>query len=405
MQNALTLIHPETYPNGRKNSSRLALARTDNGTWQEQLYRLHQFLETCENLPPQLQDVYFSLNGFSKHRRIDCLVQINCLFVDLDVYSLFENHDFIRDEIEQLIPDVIPRPGLICNSGRGLWLIWPIVPLPKEALMRWKRVQEYLLKSLMHLGADLKAKDVTRVIRMPDSINSKSGQRVKYEILPDYQPLQFHTIEKYLPPVVKTFRKTSKPREHTQVHHKFFSPFSMNLTIIEDLKRLADLRKRKLTGHREFFLFIWRNCLAQLDVSPAESERQIRCVALQYLGSECLPDKEWVQSTMSSYRAQFERSDGSLVHGYKLKKQWIIDVLVITVEEQKKMQFLIGTAEKYERNNKRRSKKQISEVSADAQKRYELIQQAKADNPDLTQRQLAELFKVSLTTVFRAFQK
>jgi len=404
MQNALTFIHPKTYPNGRKNRSKLALARTDDGSWQEQLYRLHQFLEECDNLPPELQDVYFSLNGFSRHRRIDCLVQINCFFVDIDPYALFFNLDFIREEIEKLIPEIIPRPGLICNSGRGLWLIWPIVPLPREALMRWKRIQEYLLASLSHLGADLKAKDVTRVIRMPNSINSKSGQRVSYEMQPDYQPLDFRTIEKYLPPVVKKPRKASKPREHTQVHPKFFNPFSLNLTIIEDLKRLADLRKRDIKGHREYFLFIWRNCLAQLGVSPEDSERQLRSAALQYLGSERLPDREWTRSTLSAHRARFERSDGSLVQGYKLKTQWIIDALAITPEEQTKMQFLIGTAEKYDRKNKRRSKKQISEVSADAQKRYELIRQAKEADPELSIPDLMKLFKASRRTVYRALQ-
>jgi len=144
--------------------------------------------------------------------------------------------------------------------------------------------------------------------------------------------------------------------------------------------------------------------LAQLGVSPEDSERQLRSAALQYLGSERLPDREWTRSTLSAHRASFERSDGSLVQGYKLKTQWIIDALVITPEEQTKMQFLIGTAEKYDRKNKRRSKKQISEVSADAQKRYELIRQAKAADPELTSLQLADLFKVSRRTVFNALK-
>ena len=404
MQNALTLIHPETYPNGRKNSSKLALVRTDSGGWQEQLYRLHQFLAECENLPPALQDVYFSLNGFSRHRRIDCLVQINCLFVDIDPYTLFFSLDFIRSELEKLIPAIIPRPGLICSSGRGLWLVWPIVPLPKEALMRWKRMQEYLIHALMHLGADIKAKDVTRVMRVPGSKNSKSGHLVTFEIQPDYQPLEFRTLEKYLPPIVKKPRKESKPRTETPVHPKFFNPFSLNLTIIEDLKRLADLRDREMTGHREFFLFIWRNCLAQLGVTPEDSERQLCSAALQYLGSACLPDREWTRSTMSAHRAKFERYEGVEVAGYKLKKQWIIDALSITPEEQKKMQFLIGTAEKYERKNRHRSKKRISEVSAEAQKHYQLIRQAKAVDPDLSIDDLIKLFKTSRRTVYRALQ-
>ena len=159
-----------------------------------------------------------------------------------------------------------------------------------------------------------------------------------------------------------------------------------------------------MKGHREYFLFIWRNCLAQLGVSPDETERQLRSAALQYLGSERLPDQEWTRSTLSAHRASFERSDGSLVQGYKLKTQWIIDALAITPEEQTKMQFLIGTAEKYDRKNKRRSKKQISEVSADAQKRYELIRQAKEADPELSIPDLMKLFKASRRTVYRALQ-
>lgn len=180
--------------------------------------------------------------------------------------------------------------------------------------------------------------------------------------------------------------KQSKPRSLTPVHPKLFTPYSLNLTIIEDLKCLADGRKRNLLGHREYFLFIWRNCLAQLGE-----------------GTERLPDREWVRSTLSAHRASFERYKHVEVQGYRLTKQWIIDALAITSEEQTKMQFLIGTEEKYDRNNKRRYSKRRDEFLEESEKRRGLIRQAKAD-PGLSQRQLAELFKCSVGNVFNALK-
>jgi hypothetical protein len=430
----LKTLHADTYKTGGKNKSKVALARTDQGLWQEKLYRLQKFLEACEQLPPELEDVYFSLNGFGPHRRLDCLVQINCLFADLDIYSLFQNTELVMDTVKELIPESIPRPGVIAYSGRGLWLIWPIEPLPRQALHRWMKLQDTFIKALRHLGADTKVRDVTRVMRLPGSVNGKNKQPVRFEIWQE-ERYAFHQLEQlYLPqPKHKPARplavlssavrltdsptadaiqpgtQKSRNRSETQVHPRFFTPYSLNITIIEDLKRLADMRGRKLKGHREYFLFIWRNALAQLGLEAHESERQLRSVALQYLGSERLPDKEWVQSTMSAYRASFEREDGTITQGYRLTKDWIINALAITPEEQQQLQLLICTLEKYRRNNAkrrlRRAKKTRAEYLNAAQQKSDLIRQLKAEHPKATYRQLANMANCSLGAVFNALKK
>lgn len=409
-QKLLSHLHQPHYKNGRNNSSRIALARTDGG-WMERLYKFYKFLETCDDLPPDLQDVYFSLNGFGKHRRLDCLVQINSLFVDLDIYGLFQNNaDFVLDSVREMIPETIPKPGMVSFSGRGLWLIWPINPLPKAALFRWMALQAHFVKALSHLGADPKVKDVTRVMRLPNSINSKSGTRTRFEIWhPDHY--DFHVLEKQylpLPKPKKAALSKSRPKSQTPVHPRLFTPYSLNIAIIEDLKRLADLRGRQLKGHREYFLFIWRNCLAQLGCSPESSEYQMKSIALQYLGSERIPDSEWCKTTMSPYRASFEHADGSISLGYKLTKEWIIEVLAISPEEESKMQILIGTQEKYRRKNAKRRgsryEKTRAEYLNEKEERFRKIRELKAEHPNATYRDLAKWSETSAATVYRALK-
>lgn len=134
----------------------------------------------------------------------------------------------------------------------------------------------------------------------------------------------------------------------------------------------------------------------------------MRSVALQYLGTERLPDKEWVQSTMSPYRASFEREDGTLTQGYRLTKDWIINALAITPEEQQQLQLLINTQEKYRRKNakrrSRRAKKTRAEYLDSAQQKKLLIQQLRVDHPHTTYRQLAIMANCSLGAVFNAIK-
>lgn len=410
---ALSLIHLPAYKSGLPNGTRAALALVKADDWRERMYRLHAFLEACGDLPADVADVFFSINAFGKHRRIDCLAQLNALFVDLDPIhaTLFQDRDFLLSCVRDLVPSTVPAPNILVSSGRGHWLLWLLEPTPAQALPLWMEVENYLVRSLAHLGADPKAKDVTRVMRLPDSINSKSGQRVKFEALHleryrlDHLAERGYLIRKPKPePRRLAVAVCSKPREETQVHHKLFTLYSLHYAIIQDLQRLADMRGRELAGHRQYFLFIWRNCLARLGQSPAESERQLRSVALQYLGSKQLPDREWMRTTMSAYRAKHKTARGDEETGYTLRNSWIIDHLKITPTEQREMQTLIQRAEKYRRSNEKRSQVSRQEYLQKAEDKRTLIRRLRLEFPEVSTRKLAWMANVGVRTVFRALK-
>lgn len=409
----VSLIHPPTYSSGRANGTRAALALIRSEVWQERMYRLKAFLEVCEELPPDSRDVFFTPNAFGKHRRLDCLAQLNALFVDLDPIqaTLFQDRDFLLSSVQDLVPAVIPQPNILVSSGRGHWLLWLLEPTPAPALPLWIEIENYFVRSLAHLGADPKARDVTRVMRLPGSINGKSGQRVTFEQLHseryrlDQLAERGYVIRKPKPePRKLAIAARSKPREETPVHPKLFTLYSLHKTIIEDLQRLADLRGRDLAGHRQYFLFIWRNCLARLKQSSEDSERQLRSVALQYLGSDQIPDREWMRTTMSVYRAKHKTAQGDEESGYTLRNSWIIEKLAITSEEQRHMQTLIQQAEKYRRKNEARREVSREEFLQKAEDKRAEIRWLRKEYPDAPVKKIAYMANVTTRTVWRALK-
>ena len=126
------------------------------------------------------ENIYISMSTFYKPmRRIETIKEIGSLFIDLDTYNTkFTKTQILMNLEENYFNRSIPIPNLIIDSGRGLTLVWSIEKVPYKALSLWKAVQEYLYSQLKEFGADRKALDVTRILRVPGSINSKSGTRV-----------------------------------------------------------------------------------------------------------------------------------------------------------------------------------------------------------------------------------
>ena len=414
-QSALALIHPPQYKSGAPNRTRAALAVMRPKSWSEKLYRQRGFLNAVNQYSENTNDLFFSLNGFGQYRRIEHLAQLNAIFVDIDPVksnSFGQNQELLMEYVNQLIPYKLPPPNILVSSGRGSWLIWLLEPTPAQALPTWNKVQAYFVDSLLHLGADPKCKDVTRVMRVPGSINSKTGQTVEFKVLHENRyRLDDLARQGFIHPKPVIRRPLLKPKTHqeTSVHPKFFTLYSLHHGILQDLQRLAELRGRNLKECREYFLFIWRNCLARLGQSPEESERQLKSVALQYLGKKPLPDREWMRTTMSVYRAKHLPKNAQPdcdeeETGYTLKASWIIEKLGITPEEQTAMKVLIGKSEKYRRNNKRRYSVSRDEYLEKVEEQRELVFQLKQEKPDLSIREIAQELNISKSSVHRYFK-
>jgi hypothetical protein len=144
-------------------------------------YRLYQLDFVLRNVRKDL-DTYMSQGFFAAPcRRAVHLAWLTHAYVDLDLYKLPHAPNpgkagimlrlYCRDE-------GIPEPSLIVFSGRGVYLKWCwSSPIPRPAAGRAVAVNRALVKRFTAWGADPAAVDVSRLLRVVGTTNSKSGER------------------------------------------------------------------------------------------------------------------------------------------------------------------------------------------------------------------------------------
>lgn len=118
-------------------------------------------------------------------RRLLHFMRVGLLFVDLDTYKLPEFAGLSAEaQLELLLrlceAQGLPEPSLVIFSGRGLQAKWLLdSALPARALPRWSLVQHEIGRRLVGLGADANALDASRVLRLVQTVNSRSGEVVR----------------------------------------------------------------------------------------------------------------------------------------------------------------------------------------------------------------------------------
>jgi hypothetical protein len=153
----------------------------DTNRKHQRSYRLPDMPEVIRLLPKD-RDTWISQAEFTKpNRRIVNLARLGLLFVDIDCYNVGVTPEWAYQAIRYLCEENhIPYPSIAIHSGRGLQLKWLLEkPLPRHALPRWNATQAMLVDLFAEIGADANAKDASRVLRLVDTINTKSGATVR----------------------------------------------------------------------------------------------------------------------------------------------------------------------------------------------------------------------------------
>lgn len=174
---------------------------------------------------------------------------------------------------------VIPQPSIMARSGRGVYLFWLLVDeresdkLPRafpEKLMLYKACNRALGDRLRthELPADSSAVDGARVLRTPDSINTKTMRRVKYIIqggedgkgfvytLP--QLAEFLDIPSTTSALPDDTRKKARPVQYRKVLNPGSAPLrskgpqSLNAMRCADLLRIEAWRGGFLRRHEAY---------------------------------------------------------------------------------------------------------------------------------------------------------
>lgn len=286
----------------------------------------------------------------------------------------------------------IPLPNVIMSTGRGLYVKWFMSkPAPAQALMRYNKLQETIVNLFEPWRADINAKDASRVLRLENTVNSKSGTTCKVvwcnenlydfeflcsEFLPmcreDYNAQQklkaesYQRYKNYQLQLIKTGGQNKKGL-------KLFNQMELNWARCCDIRKLAELRGGVPVGERDKFLWV--------AASFASWVMTLEAKEIDALGKEFAPglSNSEIHNYTSSVvnRLKLSRKGEKVTYRwtdengvehqklvdprYKYRNSTLIKLFNITPAEQQKMQTIIGLEEKRERARLREEERRRAE--------------------------------------------
>jgi len=366
------------------------------------------------------QDVFVSPNTmYIPKRRVENIRQFRALFQDMD----FEKLGLHKSEIVYLVwilhyEGKIPKPTMVVDSGRGIHLYWRIQNAPYGALNTWQELQDYIYYQLKHLGADRKATDGARVLRLPGTTNSKNdGQCEILYIDNELEYSMYELREKYLnykPKVHQMKMEESKKIDNKVISNRFFNSYSLHMERANDLNTLCRIRKYDMTGFRNMVIhcyaywkgiyvrdsFELENVVMELNNAFTEPLKETEVQAIL----RCVPkaiDKfiAYEQGLRSGEKKRVSKGMRDK-EGYWYKNETLIDRLEISSDEQKHMKTIIGVQEKYNRKNEKRTPRNENGLTKREQEKVNLIEKIKKLKEEgYTQKEVAQKIDKSLRTI------
>lgn len=420
------VLHPADAP------GRVTLAIRNGGRWLEFSCPVSDLAYTVRSLAGQT-DVYLSQNRFwSKYRRIAWLAQLDALYVDLDYYRRPELQHLrpwhVLDlALEALEDQHLPVPSFAVSSGQGLALVWLHSPVPRAALPRWNACQRRLYEVLAHLGADPRARDAARVLRLVGTVHGKTGALVE-ALTPAAPPWPFDRLADEILPLtraelydlrVRRALRRARQQEAQVRPPEGFTVATLWEARLSDLQRLLDLRfwRPLPPGHRDVWLFIATVAMSWLAI-PQVLVREAFALAREVGGWDEREARSRLQAVLSRAfaAARGERVEwmGQQVDPrYRMRTETILEWLEITPEEQRHLQVLVGPEIARERERQRWHERQKAAGRGTGLSREEYLAQARAEAEERrkearrlaaegkSQKEIAELLGVDRRTVWR----
>jgi hypothetical protein len=313
-------------------------------------------VDQIDNLPPGVmerlgRDAYFTLNtagtpgkakskvapGFPRgDRRASGLSHLNAVCADMDTYAAgIDRAEALAEVTRMQERGELPTVSLFMRSGRGLWCVWLLIdhatgkpPACTAGTLRLhKRIEQALIARLRHLGADPQSANPALHMRVPGSINSKSGEEVRYWVplgadgkgffysLPDLAQ-RFNVGDTAAATQVQPAQPAVKVRRHTA--QKPVDWQAVNERRLRNFRKLWSIRGGFDIGHRHNAAFIYATLLAQAGHDHATIVAEVT-----KLGQTCSPPMTAEEVTHATHRAG----------GYKHRTRTIVKLLDITPAE------------------------------------------------------------------------
>jgi hypothetical protein len=383
---------------------------TQTGTlpWKQDavpLKRLAEFLEQVD----LRQNVWVSQSEFNRaNRRVVNLERLPLLYLDIDIHHVEGYRDLApQQQVEVLLmrcdERLLPPPSLVVHSGRGLQAKWLLdKPVPSNALPRWRLMQLELCRRLADIGADKRALDASRILRLVGSVNSRNSAEVHIahvnscptmgaglradglvaydfellasELLPvDRQELEHRRRLLEADPVMRDCLRAAnedmwraaepsnpkgvRPRAGTHPNLQRLAGAQLGWDRLSDLRRLAELRGMEgglPAGQRNLMVFLGAAFLAQSSVAYRLWD-EVRELAQQFAPTW---SEQEVRACVCSVQSRTEAAlrgerlpadNGPSDPRYKYKNETLINLLEITGEEERELKTIVSDAERRRR--------------------------------------------------------
>lgn len=343
----------------------------------------HQLTDmpTVLNLIDKRRDTWLSQAEFMRpNRRVVNLARIGLLFADLDTYRQPWAADRSPEALAAAVlfhcqQEGTPVPSLLVYSGRGIQAKWLLDrPLPRQALPRWNACERCLVDRLAPLGADPAAKDASRVLRLVNTVNSKSGnfcRVVHVEPGPDGQPVRYsfeYMTEVLLPKARWAVEQEQRDRAERRAlkllaggktdNLRGFSGRQLAWDRLEDLRKLAALRGGVREGERMQHLF-WRLNFLLLSGATNSNQMYLEAAALareldpswSHRSKELMTLYTNAKKFEAGERVTFQHKEYAPL--YTPKNDTLITLFRITDDEQRQLRTIISSALAAERRRER----------------------------------------------------
>lgn len=371
-----------TYHDAGRRGFFSLLTSKDNGDKRQSSHPLSE-MATVLGMVDSTRDTWLSQAEFFRpNRRVVNLLRIGLMFVDLDTYRVpWATGRTPEEQAAGVIyfcqAEGLPLPSLMIYSGRGLQLKWLLdAPIPRQALPRWNACQRHLVDKLAELGADPAAKDASRVLRLVDTVNTKSGNicRVVHVQEEAGEPARYnfeYLCEMLLPVArwdIEAQQKRRRDRQLTlipggrQSNLKGFSGRQLAWDRLEDLRRLADLRGGVVEGERMQHLF-WRlNFLLLSGATNASLMYHEASALARELGANWNHRSKELMTLYSKAKAN-EAGETVEFNGRKLpplytpRNDTLINLFQITDDEQRQLRTILSKDQALERRRERDRKR------------------------------------------------
>lgn len=387
----------------RNTKGRVAVANI-SGRFSQRFYIPQTIINNLGNYVGK-ENIYISQNTFYKNsRKQEDIKNLCALYCDIDCYSKgLTKEQVLWNLREDYYNRKIPKPNIEIDSGRGLYLIWLINPVPSKAIPLWSFTQYYIFNQLKQFGADKASTDASRILRLCGSVNSHTKSTVNIIDTHDYIYTINEIQKEYLPEIQKKENKEKKERSKL-VH--LFNSYQLHYARYMDILKLVELRKGNMYLCREKTLFLYRyyQCLY---VNNAEEALQ-QTLELNNMFTHPLAENTVIKATKSAERAWNPENPKHVK--YKYKNDTLIDFLHITEKEQKYLKTIISKKEKYgrkniKRNEARRNDEGYTSREESKMQNMEKIQNLIKNNPFIKQAEIAEKLGITQQLVSKYLKK